>query len=34
MKMIVFVLFQVIIGYLYATWLEWAIHKYVLHGLG
>ena len=29
-----FILFQIIIGYLYATWLEWAIHKYVLHGLG
>jgi len=25
---------QIIIGYLYATWLEWALHKYVLHGLG
>ena len=25
---------QLILGYLYATWLEWALHKYVLHGLG
>ena len=21
-------------GYLYATWLEWILHKYILHGLG
>ena len=32
--MIMFIIFQIFIGYLYATWLEWAIHKYVLHGLG
>ena len=32
--MIIFIIFQIFIGYLYATWLEWAIHKYVLHGLG
>jgi len=25
---------SVIAGYLYATWLEWVLHKYVLHKLG
>jgi hypothetical protein len=29
-----FILFQIIVGYLYATWIEWVIHKYILHGLG
>ena len=29
-----FILFQLMAGYLYATWLEWAIHKYISHGLG
>ena len=29
-----FVFFQIIIGYMYGTWLEWALHKYILHGLG
>ena len=27
-------LFLILFAYLYATFLEWAIHKYVLHGLG
>ena len=28
------IIIGVIIGYLYATWLEWVLHKYVLHKLG
>ena len=29
-----FILCQIIVGQLYATWIEWVIHKYILHGLG
>ena len=32
--MIIINLFLIFLAYLYATFLEWAIHKYVLHGLG
>ena len=29
-----FIFLCIIAGYLYATWLEWVLHKYILHGLG
>lgn len=29
-----FIFLCIVGGYLYATWLEWALHKYILHGLG
>jgi len=30
----VFIFLCIVAGYMYATWLEWGLHKYVLHGLG
>lgn len=32
--MIIFHLITIFAAYLYATFLEWAIHKHILHGLG
>ena len=29
-----FIFLCIVSGYMYATWLEWGIHKYILHGWG